>query len=89
MPTDSASSGYAERMTAYWMHSAVGVMAAGHAKTQPPGIPYLTVFGVIGTFIGVVAATQQFISAFRRRKYASAEKSFCGLSRLAMQSVLL
>lgn len=38
------------------------------------GISALTVFGIIGTAIGIAAAIQQFSSAIRRRKFARAEE---------------
>lgn len=43
------------------------------ANTQQPGISLLTVMGIIGTIIGIVAGTQQLFSAIRRRKFRRAE----------------
>jgi len=58
-------------MSSYWV---MGVMAAAHAKPQSSGIPYLTIFGVVGAAIGILGVSQQFTSSIRNRKYARAQE---------------
>jgi seryl-tRNA synthetase len=52
------------------------VLAAGHTSAQSSGFPTLTVFGIVGTTIGIIAAAQQFLSGYKRRNYKSAEEKF-------------
>jgi hypothetical protein len=56
----------------YGKLSISGLTIAG-ANTQQPGISLLTVMGIIGTIIGIVAGSQQLFSAIRRRKFRRAE----------------
>ena len=57
-------------MSSHWV---MGVMAVAHAQPQPSGIPYLTIFGIVGTLVGIAAAVQQFTSSIRRRRFQNAE----------------
>ena len=56
----------------YGKLSISGLTIAG-ANTQQSGISLLTVMGIIGTIIGIVAGSQQLFSAIRRRKFRRAE----------------
>jgi hypothetical protein len=58
-------------MSSYWV---MGVMAAAHAKPQSSGVPYLTIFGVVGTAFGLLGVFQQFTSSIRNRKYSRAQQ---------------
>jgi hypothetical protein len=60
-------------MSSFWI---MAVAAAAPAKHQPAGVPYLTIFGIVGTVIGILAAIQQFTSSVRRRRFQGAEENF-------------
>jgi hypothetical protein len=51
-----------------------GWLAATHPAAQSSGISVWAVVGVVATILGVLAAAQQFLSAFLRRKFNRAEE---------------
>ena len=63
---------YPRSMLMYGKLSISGLTIAG-ANTQQSGLSLLTVMGIIGTIIGIVAGSQQLFSAIRRRKFQRAE----------------
>src|SRR5262245_6225806 len=40
-----------------------------------PGISFLTIFGIVGTLVGIIAFTLQVSGTFRRRKFKRAEEA--------------
>lgn len=58
-------------MSPHWLTAVMAATPSGHHSS---GIPYLTIFGAVGTAIGILAAVQQFSSAIRRRRFQDAEE---------------
>lgn len=51
-------------------------MSAAQPKPQPAGIPYLTIFGIVGTAVGIISFVQGISSSIRRRRFKGAEEEF-------------